>query len=285
MSKAFVALESTVIAHGLPWPVNFKTAIAMEEEVKREGAVPKTIGIINGDIKIGMTKDELEYLATAENVMKVGAAEIPVATAMKNNAATTVSATLKLAAREGIEVFATGGIGGVHRDVSWDVSQDIIELSKTDMVVVSAGVKSILDVEKTLEFLETFQVTVIGYQTDSFPLFHCRYSRYPVNVTVETPEEIAAIFKEKKKLGIEGAILVANPIPEEYEVPYDELMKYVEMAVSEAKEKGVSGKGLTPFLLGRLSELSDGKTLEANVALLKNNASLAGKIAKALKKA
>ncbi|MCD6159270.1 MAG: pseudouridine-5'-phosphate glycosidase [Kosmotoga sp.] len=282
MRGAFVALESTVIAHGLPWPVNFETALAMEKEVKKQGSIPKTIGIIGGNIKVGMTKDELRYLSTAKSVMKVGTAEIAVATALKKDAATTVSATLKLADKEGIEVFATGGIGGVHRDVEWDVSQDIIELSKTNMIVVSAGVKSILNVEKTLEFLETFQVTVIGYQTDSFPLFHCRHSKFPVSISVKTPEEIVEIFKEKQRLEIEGAILVANPIPVEYEVPYNELMKYIETAISEANSKRISGKGLTPFLLGRLSELSNGKTLEANIALLKNNASLAGKIAMAM---
>ncbi|AKI97078.1 pseudouridine-5'-phosphate glycosidase [Kosmotoga pacifica] len=283
MDKAYVALESTVIAHGLPWPANFETAVAMEEEVKKNGSVPRTIGIIGGEIKIGITRDEIKYLSTAKNVMKVGTAEIAVAVALKKDAATTVSATMKLAAREGIEVFATGGIGGVHKGVEWDVSQDIVELSKTNMIVVSAGVKSILDVEKTLEFLETFQVTVVGYRTDRFPLFHTRFSKFPVNITVNTPEEIAAIFEEKKRLGIEGAILVANPIPTEYEIPHYELMKYIETAITEATSKNISGKSLTPFLLNRLGELSDGKTLEANIALLKNNAALAGQIAKVLK--
>lgn len=280
--QPFVALESTVIAHGLPWPTNLETAISMENRVKGKGAIPKTFGIIKGEIKIGLTEKEIEYLAEAKNVMKIGTAEIAAAVALRRDAATTVSATMRLAKNAGIDVFATGGIGGVHRDVPWDVSQDILELSKTRMIVVCAGFKSILDVEKTVEFLETFQVTVVGYQTDFMPLFHTRESEYKVNIRADSPEEVVAIFNEKEKLGIEGAILVTNPIPKQFEIPRKELEGYIERAVAEAKENGISGKSLTPFLLSRLTELSGGKTLTANIALLENNASLAGEIAMAL---
>jgi len=280
--QPIVALESTVIAHGLPWPTNFETAVSMENKVKEKGAIPKTLGIINGEIKIGLTEKEIEHLAKAKNVMKIGTAEIAAAIALRRNAATTVSATMRLAKNAGIDVFATGGIGGVHRNVPWDVSQDIMELSKTRMIVVCAGFKSILDVERTIEFLETFQVTVVGYQTDYMPLFHTKESEYKVNIRADSPKEIVAIFNEKEKLGIEGAILVANPIPEQSEIPREELEEYIKKAVAEAKENGISGKSLTPFLLSRLTELSGGKTLTANIALLKNNASLAGEIAVAL---
>lgn len=276
-----VALESTVIAQGLPWPHNFDTAMAMEQEVRKNGGIPKTIGIISGEIKIGLTKEEVELMAKSKDVIKAGTAEIAVAVALGKHAATTVSGTMALASKNEIDVFATGGLGGVHRDIPWDVSQDILELSKTNMIVVSSGVKSILDVEKTLEFLETFQITVLGYKTDYFPLFHTRTSQYKVNMRVDSPEEIVDIYRAKKRLGIPGAVLVANPVPEADEIPLKELEKYIDVAVEEANEKGIKGKALTPFLLGRLGELSDGKTMETNIALLKNNAALAGKIAAA----
>lgn len=274
-----VALESTVIAQGLPWPHNFDTAMAMEQEVRKNGGNPKTIGIISGEIKIGMTSAEIEIMAKSQGIIKAGTAEIAAAVALGKNAATTVSGTMVLASRNGIDVFATGGLGGVHRDIPWDVSQDILELSKTNMIVVSSGVKSILDVEKTLEFLETFQITVIGYKTDYFPLFHTRASQYKVNTRVDSPEEIVDIYRTKKKLGIPGAILIANPVPEADEIPLKELEGYIDIAVREANSKNIKGKSLTPFLLGRLGELSNGKTMETNIALLKNNAAVAGKIA------
>lgn len=274
-----VALESTVIAHGLPYPKNYETAKNMERVVLENGGIPKTIGIIDGQIIIGLDDKNIEFLSTGKNIYKLGTAEVPVATALKLSGATTVSGTMTIASKNNIDIFATGGIGGVHRDVSWDVSQDISELSKTSMIVVSSGFKSILDVQKTIEFLETFQITVLGYRTDSYPLFHSRKSKYKIPFRVNSPEEIISVFEEKKKLGISGAVLVFNPVPEEDEIPYKELDSYIQKAVERAKEKNINGKALTPFLLSYLSEISDGKTLETNISLLLNNAKLAGKIA------
>lgn len=202
--KKEVALESTVIAHGLPKGINFETALNMERAVRENGGTPRTIGILGGEIVVGLTNEQIKKLGMASNVLKVGTAEIAYATAMKRDAATTVSATMAISRTSGISVFATGGIGGVHRGIDWDVSQDIIELSRTRMIVVSAGVKSILDVPKTLEFLETFGVTVVGYRTDCFPLFHCSKSPYRINLTINSPEEAVQILKEKERLGIEG---------------------------------------------------------------------------------
>ncbi|HCO70155.1 pseudouridine-5'-phosphate glycosidase [Mesotoga sp.] len=277
--KKEVALESTVIAHGLPKGINFETALNMERAVRENGGTPRTIGILGGEIVVGLTNEQIKKLGMASNVLKVGTAEIAYATAMKRDAATTVSATMAISRTSGISVFATGGIGGVHRGIDWDVSQDIIELSRTRMIVVSAGVKSILDVPKTLEFLETFGVTVVGYRTDCFPLFHCSKSPYRINLTINSPEEAVQILKEKERLGIEGGVLVANPIPESDSMNFDELSTLIESALKSAETNGVSGKALTPYLLSRLAELSDGKTLDANISLLINNASLGGLIA------
>ncbi len=277
--KKEVALESTVIAHGLPKGINFETALNMERAVRENGGTPRTIGILGGEIVVGLTNEQIKKLGMASNVLKVGTAEIAYPTAMKRDAATTVSATMAISRTSGISVFATGGIGGVHRGIDWDVSQDIIELSRTRMIVVSAGVKSILDVPKTLEFLETFGVTVVGYRTDCFPLFHCSKSPYRINLTINSPEEAVQILKEKERLGIEGGVLVANPIPESDSMNFDELSTLIESALKSAETNGVSGKALTPYLLSRLAELSEGKTLDANISLLINNASLGGLIA------
>lgn len=279
MLKRVVALESTVIAHGLPQGINFETALNMERAVKENGGIPKTIGILDGRIIVGVNEEEMRRLGTGRNVLKVGTAEISYATAMKRDAATTVSATMAIAKLNGISVFATGGIGGVHRGVDWDVSQDIIELSRTRMIVISAGVKSILDVPKTLEFLETFGVTIVGYKTDCFPFFHCSKSPYKINLTIDSPEEAVMILKEKERLGIEGGLLVANPIPEMDSMDYDELRALIESALKAAVEEGITGKTLTPYLLGKLALLSGGKTLDANISLLINNAALGGLIA------
>ncbi len=278
MSK-IVALESTVIAHGLPYPKNYETALNMEKAVKENGGIPKTIGIIDGKIIVGLNNKQVKFLSTGKNIYKLGTAEIPVATAQKYNGATTVSGTMLIASRNEIEIFATGGIGGVHRDVDWDVSQDIIELSKTNMIVVSSGFKSILDVKKTIEFLETFQITVLGYKTDTYPLFHSRNSKYKIPFRVDSSEEIMEVFKEKKRLGIDGAVLVFNPVPEKDEIPFEELDSLIQKAVKKANEEKISGKSLTPFLLSYLSEISDGKTLKTNISLLLNNAKLGGQIA------
>ncbi len=281
-SVPVVALESTVISHGLPHPLNVETALEMERKVEEGGAVPATVGIIDGEIVVGLTKEEIEFMAK-EETMKVGVREIPYAIAKKLNADTTVSATMRIAKMVGIKVFATGGIGGYHKGV-FDISQDLTELSRNRMVVVSAGAKSILDLEKTVELLETLGVVLVGFRTDEFPAFYSRRSGIKLNMRVDSVEEIVEIFKEMERMDYESALLVANPVPEESEMPFDEVERMVEEAEKEAKKLGIRGKELTPFLLKRLSEMSGGKTLESNVALLKNNALLAGTIASKLVK-
>ncbi|ACJ75911.1 indigoidine synthase A like protein [Thermosipho africanus TCF52B] len=280
-NKPIVALESTVIAHGLPYPENLKVAQEFEDIVYENGCVPATIGILKGKVIVGLSKEQLIELVD-DNPIKVGTREISYAIAMKKSAATTVSSTAKIASLAGIKVFATGGIGGVHRG-EWDVSQDIIELSKTNIIVVSAGCKSILDIKKTLEFLETFQVLTVGYKTEYFPIFYNRLSKEKI-YKVENADEIANIFNEKNKLKLESAILVANPIPEDYVLDNNEIEGYIKTIEKEIAEKDIHGKEVTPYMLKRLVELSNGKTLESNIVLLKNNVELACKIAQSLKK-
>ncbi|SHN70324.1 pseudouridine-5'-phosphate glycosidase [Fervidobacterium gondwanense DSM 13020] len=277
-----VALESTVIAHGLPFPHNVETAKLLEEIARSEGVVPATIGVLKGEVIIGMTEEEINKMLEDEP-LKIGTREIPYVVGLKKSAATTVSATMRFSKLAGIDVFATGGIGGVHVG-DWDVSQDITEMAKTDVIVVSAGCKSILDVKKTIEFMETFQITVLGYRTDKFPIFYEGLSDFKLDHTVQNAEEIAKIFKAKKELSIEGSILVANPIPEEYIVPESEVEGYIQQALKECSEKGITGKGVTPYLLSRVAELSNYRTLKANIELLKNNVRLACQIAKELVK-
>ncbi len=275
-----VALETTVVAHGLPDPVGIETALEMERIVREEGAAPATIGILSGEIIVGMNEEELRKLVD-EGSVKVGVREIPYALAKKLNADTTVSATMRLAKLAGIRVFVTGGIGGVHRG-EYDVSQDLVELSRNRMIVVSAGAKSILDLRTTVEALETLGVIVVGYRTDEFPAFYSRSSGVRLNMRVDSVEEIVEVYRWTEKLGIEGSILVANPISEENEIPAEEMEGWIEEAEREAKERGIEGKEVTPFLLSRISELSGGRTLNANVSLLKNNARLGARIALAL---
>jgi pseudouridine-5'-phosphate glycosidase len=279
MMKNIVALESTVIAKGLPGPYNVETALEMETIVKQNRAVPKTIGIIAGEVRIGLTKEEIKFLADDKYVIKVGTAELAAAIVGKRNAATTVSATMSLAKKEGIEVFATGGIGGVHRQRTWDVSQDIAELSKNSMIVVCSGFKSILDIERTIELLETSQITTVGYNTGVFPLFHSRSSSYKLSFSTDDPSEIRDIFLKKKELGLSGAVLVLNPVPEEEEIDYDRLNNWIRKAVDNAEIKNVTGKDLTPFLLSELANYSNGQTVRTNISLLKNNARVAAIIA------
>ncbi|MFO7882446.1 MAG: pseudouridine-5'-phosphate glycosidase [Kosmotogaceae bacterium] len=274
-----VALESTVIAKGLPGPFNIETALEMEEIITRNKAIPKTVGIISGKVKIGLTKEEIEFLANDKNVVKVGAAEIASAIVGKKNAATTVSATMALAKKARIDVFATGGIGGVHRDRTWDISQDIVELSRDSMIVVCSGFKSILDIERTIELLETKQITTVGFNTEVFPLFHSRTSNYRLNFSTDDPTEIRDIFLKKKELGLPGAVLVLNPVPEEDEISYEKLNGWIKKAVNNAEKKSIKGKELTPFLLSELANYSNGETIRTNVSLLKNNAKIAAKIA------
>ena len=279
-TKKAVALETTVVAHGLPDPVGVETAIEMERIVKSKGAQPATIGILSGEIVVGMTEKELRKLVD-EGSVKVGAREIPFALAKKLNADTTVSATMRISKMVGIRVFVTGGIGGVHQG-EYDVSQDLVELSRNRMIVVSAGAKSILDLRTTVEVLETLEVVVVGYKTDEFPAFYSSSSGIKLNMRVDSVEEIAQIYRWMEKTDFEGAMLVANPIPKESEVPFDEVQKWIDAAEMEASRKGITGKEVTPFLLSKIAEMSEGRTLKANIELLKNNAALGAKIALAL---
>ena len=278
--KPIIALESTVIAHGLPYPHNIETAKMMEDIARGNGVVPATIGVVRGKIIVGMSESQINEMLEDEP-LKIGTREIPYAVALKKSAATTVSATMRIAKLVGIDVFATGGIRGVHMG-DWDVSQDITEMAKSDVIVVSAGCKSILDVRKTIEFLETFQVTVLGYKTNKFPIFYEGLSDYQIDHAVDSPKEVADIFKAKKALNIEGAILVANPIQQEHVIAESEVQGYIDQALNECFEKGISGKNVTPYLLSRVAQLSNGKTLKANIELLKNNAELACQIAREL---
>ena len=278
-----VALESTIIAHGMPYPKNVEIALEVEEEVRKEGAVPATIAVINGEIIVGLTREEIEYIGKAKGVMKLSTREISYCVAMKKDGATTVSATSYIAKLAGISVFATGGIGGVHRGASetFDISRDLDELSQTNIIVVSAGAKSILDLPKTLEYLETKGVLVVGFGTDEFPAFYTRKSGLTVP-KVQSEMDVARIYSEKHRIGVKSAILVANPIPEEYEIEKSVVDKWIDQAVEEANEKGIKGKALTPFLLSRIVEISEGKALYANIELVKNNARVAARIAKAM---
>jgi pseudouridine-5'-phosphate glycosidase len=284
-NRPIVALESTIIAHGMPYPKNIEVAIEVEQIIREEGAIPATIGVIKGEIVVGLSKAEIEYIGSAKEVMKLSTKEIPICIMRKNDGATTVSATSFIAERAGIKVFATGGAGGVHRDVfkSFDISRDLDELSERNIVIVSSGVKSILDIPKTVEYLETKGVLVVGYKTDEFPAFYSRKSNIKIP-EVNSPEEVAEIFKEKQNLSIKGVILVANPIPEEYEIPLSIVEKWIAETLVDARRQGIHGKQVTPFLLSKLVELSNGKTLIANVHLMKNNAKVAALIAKELAK-
>ncbi len=280
-----VALESTVISHGMPYPVNVNTALEVERTVSEEGAVPATIGVIQGDIIVGLSEKEIEYLSKAENVLKLSTRDLPLCVAQSRDGATTVSATAFIAEKTNIKVFATGGIGGVHREAieSFDISRDLEELAFRDIIIVSSGAKSILDVRKTVEYLETKDVLVIGYKTEDFPMFYSRTSGIKIP-KIENVEDIAKIFFEKRKLGINSAILVANPIPLEHEIPYELDEEWVKIAVEDSRKNKIEGKKVTPFLLSRLFELSKGKTLESNIALIKNNARVAALIAKVVNK-
>ncbi len=279
---ATVALESTVISHGLPWPHNLSLARRLEQIIIEEGAVPRTIGIIAGRVRVGLSDEELEHLARARGVRKVSRRDLPVATAMGQDGATTVAATMYLAARAGIRVFATGGIGGVHRGHPFDVSADLEELAQTPVCVVCAGAKAILDLPLTLEVLETKGVPVIGYQTDEFPAFYSRTSGLPVDQRVDTPEQVALLFRAQRELGLPGGMLVVVPVPREAELSQERVAPIIERALAEAEEREIQGKDLTPFLLARVAELSGGDALRANLALLENNARVAARIALAL---
>jgi len=283
--KPVVALESTVIAHGLPRPRNIETARAMEAAVRESGTVPATIGILDGKIIAGLTGAEIERLAEAKNVVKVSRADLAAVVANKRTGATTVAGTMVVAAMAGIRTFATGGIGGVHRggESSMDVSADLTELARTQVAVVCAGAKAILDLPRTLEVLETFGVPVVGFGTQEFPAFYCRESGLALLHTVATPEEAAKIMSTQwgMRSGQMAGILFVNPPPAQSALPKEEVEKFVEAAMAAATKQGIKGKSATPFLLQEVSQLSQGKTLRANVDLLISTARLAGRISAA----
>lgn len=281
--SAVVALESTVIAHGLPRPVNLETALRLEEIVRSRGAVPATIAILKGRLHVGLNHEQLELLAHSKEIRKVSRRDLPVAIAQKWDGATTVATTAWIAERAGVQVFATGGIGGIHRGTLPDVSADLPELARARLVVVCSGAKIVLDLAATREWLETHGITVIGYGTDEMPAFYSRSSNLPVDIRVDSPEEVAAIEAVRRELNLEGATLVTVPVPEDAEVPAHELQQALDEALSEATRVGISGRELTPFLLSRMSERSKGATLRSNIALLENNARVAAEIALALR--
>ena len=286
--KPVVALESTIISHGMPYPQNVETALRVEQTIRDNGAVPATIAIIGGKMKAGCTKEEIEYLGKkGQAVIKASRRDLPVLLARGEDGATTVTTTMIIASLTGIKVFATGGIGGVHRGAqqTFDISADLEELAQTQVMVICAGAKSILDLGLTLEYLETKGVPVIGYGTDELPAFYTRHSGFGVDYRIDTPEELAAAFQAKIACGLKGGMLVTNPIPEEYSMDADVINAAIEKALSEADKKGVHGKQCTPFLLAKVKDLTGGDSLAANIQLVLNNARLAALTASALVKA
>lgn len=280
-NKPVVALESTIISHGMPYPKNVETALAVENVVRINGAVPATIAIFNGKCRVGLTKDELEYFGKANEVWKVSLRDLPYVLSKNLYGATTVAATMRIAAMAGIEVFVTGGIGGVHRgaETSMDISADLTEMAQTSVAVVSAGVKSILDIGLTLEYLETKGIPVVTYGQDEFPSFYSRKSGFRSPLRSDTAAEIAAILKTKWEMGLSGAVLIANPVPAEHEIVSEEMEAHIQKALQAVKDKNISGKEVTPFLLQYIARHSKGESLEANIALIKNNAKLGAEIA------
>ncbi len=283
-NQPVVALESTILSHGMPYPENVAFAAEVEKVVRAEGAVPATIALIGGRIKIGLTPDELTIMCKAEDVGKVSRRDMATYLALKKNGATTVATTMICAAMAGIRVFATGGIGGVHRhgEVTMDVSADLQELKQTSVAVVCAGAKQILDIGRTLEYLETMGVPVLGNGTADFPAFYCRKSGFGVDYAAKDEAEIASIIHTKWALGFEGGVLIGNPIPEEYALDFDYMEGIIDQALQEADQKGVRGKDITPFMLAKVKEMTKGVSFASNVQLAYNNARVAAKISKAL---
>jgi pseudouridine-5'-phosphate glycosidase len=280
--RPVVALESTVIAHGLPRPQNLQTAQRLQEIVREGGATPATIAIVDGKLSVGLADDQIHTLANSRDIRKISTRDIPLAVAQGWNGATTVASTSWIAHRAGIKVFATGGIGGVHRGALPDISADLPELARTPIVVVCSGAKIVLDLPATREWLETHAVTVVGYQCDELPAFYSRKSGLPIDARVESAEDVAQIYRAQRDLGIESALLVVVPVPKEFEVPAEELQIVLTTALEDAEWKGIVGPALTPFLLGQMAERSGGSTLRANIALLENNARVAAEIARAV---
>lgn len=282
-----VALESTIISHGMPYPQNLETALKVEQIVRDHGAVPATIALINGKIKIGLTKDEIDYLAeSGSKIVKASRRDLPYLLAQKIDGATTVASTIIAADLAGIRIFATGGIGGVHRGASqsFDISADLQELANTNVAVVCAGIKAILDLGLTLEYLETFGVPVLGFQTDELPAFYTQKSGFKVNYNMNSVAEIAELLKTKWSLDLKGGVIIANPIPKEYQLDYDFMKNAIDKAIIIEKQLGIKGKESTPFLLGKVKELTDGLSLDANIELVYNNAKLAAQIAQVYRK-
>ncbi len=278
---ARVALESTIITHGMPYPENVATARAVEAEVRSRGAEPVTIAVIDGRIRVGLTDDELEWLGGAKEVLKLSRNDLPYAVAAGRHGSTTVAATMICAHRAGIRVFATGGIGGVHRgaEATFDISADLEELAKTPVAVVCAGAKALLDLPKTLEYLETRGVPVIGHKTDQFPAFWSRFSGLNVPIRCNSAKEIARVLQAKWELGLEGGAVICNPVEESDEIPAKEMEGYIALAVAEAERAGITGKAVTPHILARLVEITGGRSLQTNIALVRSNARLAADIA------
>lgn len=277
-----VALESTVITHGLPYPENWRLARKMEAGIREEDAVPATIAALNGEIYVGLSPDQLQALVEEKNAIKVSVRDIAMAIAQRRSGGTTVAATLFLGRQAGLEVFATGGIGGVHQGEKYDISADLHQLARTPMIVVCAGAKAILDLPATVEMLETLGVPVVGYKTDEFPAFYSRNSGLPVSMRVESADEVAVVARTHWDLGMQSAVLVVQPLPKEAAIPFEELQDAISQAVKEADMKEIHGQAVTPYLLSRMSTLTGGKSLEANLTLLINNARLAAQISKAL---
>jgi pseudouridylate synthase len=280
--RPVVALESTVIAHGLPRPENLQTAHRLQEVVREADAVPATVAILDGKLSVGLSDDQIASLADSRTIRKISTRDISLAVAQGWNGATTVASTIWIAHRAGIKVFATGGIGGVHRGSLPDVSADLPELARTPIIVVCSGAKIVLDLPATREWLETHAVTVVGYQCDELPAFYSRQSGLQVDARADSPEDVARIFRAQRTLGFGSALLVTVPVPKQFEVPAEDLQRVLDTALEDAEWKGIGGPALTPFLLSQMAERSGGSTLRANIALLENNARVAAQIARAV---
>lgn len=279
--QPIVALESTIISHGMPWPKNVETALEVEALVRKNGAIPATIAVIDGKCCVGLTSEQIHFLGKEKNVWKVSIRDLPYVISNKLVGATTVAATMRIAAIAGIKIFATGGIGGVHRgaEASMDISADLIEMSKTNVAIVSAGVKSILDIGLTLEYLETLGIPVVTYGQPEFPSFYSQKSNFKSPLQMDDPSQIAKMLHTKWSLGLEGSVLIAHPLPDSHDVPNDAIESIIKEALAECNKQHINGKNVTPFLLNYIAQHSKGESLEANIQLIKNNAELASKIA------
>lgn len=279
--KPVVALESTIISHGMPYPKNVATAREVEKIVRANGAIPATIAILNGNIHVGLDDDQMELLGNSKGVWKVSLRDLPYVVSQKLNGATTVAATMRIASLAGIKIFVTGGIGGVHRgaETTMDISADLTEMAQTNVAVVSAGVKSILDIGLTLEYLETLGVPVVTYGSSDFPSFYSRKSGFATPLQLNTPKDIAALLEAKWAMGLNGSVMIANPIPADKEYPFEKMEGHIEAALKAAKEKNVTGKETTPFILKFIADATGGESLESNISLVFNNAELGARIA------